>query len=101
MLCCIFRHNKNPYHSSHDSSAHTFSLHIRDKLCMLLLHIKKEHDAHKTHRLYLWHNTRINVTLQKNLVRQFLLLFYSIISLAAITVSSCEFYHHLLDLMRN
>lgn len=69
-LCCIFRTNKNPYHSSHDSSAHTFSLHIRDKLCMLLLHIEKKHDANQTHQLHLWNKMRIMVTLHKVLVCQ-------------------------------
>lgn len=43
----------NPYHPSHDASAYTFSLHIGDELCMLLLHIKDQHDAHQTYQLHL------------------------------------------------
>lgn len=63
MYCAVYLEKKqNPYHSSHDASAHTFSLHIRDKLCVLLLHIEKEHDAHQTHQFYLRNIMRLNVT---------------------------------------
>lgn len=69
--CAVYlEKTKNPYHSSHDSSAHTFSLHIRDKLCVLLLHIKKEHDANQTHQFYLWNKLRTKVALHKALACQ-------------------------------
>lgn len=55
-----------PYHPSHDASAHTLSLHIRDELCMLLLHIEDQHDAHQTHQLHLWKMSRFtNVKWEK------------------------------------
>lgn len=44
---------KNPYHPSHNASAHSLSLHIRDELCMLLLHIEDQHDTHQAHQLHL------------------------------------------------
>ncbi len=43
----------DPYHPSHDASAHSLGLHIRDELRMLLLHVEDQHDAHQTHQLHL------------------------------------------------
>lgn len=44
------------YHPSHNASAHTFGLHIRDEFGMFLFHIEDQHDAHQSHQLHLQHN---------------------------------------------
>lgn len=48
MIC-----DNSSHHPPHDAGAHSFRLYIRDKFCMLLLHIEDEHDAHQAHQLHL------------------------------------------------
>lgn len=44
---------KGPYHPSHDAGAHRLRLHIRYELCVLLLNVEDQHDAHQPHQLHL------------------------------------------------